>query len=135
MITYKHLLLLPLFMLAVSCVQTGQAPDQILLFETDETFVPFKTFIEHVKRATYEEYKDTKVESKEAFEQMRQHILEMYDRVTEVSSFVQGKEYADCIKIKEQASFRALGLGDIPKPPLNSKFPDKSRDCVPGVFK
>ena len=135
MITNKLLLFLELLALAIGYVQTAQTLDQIPLFNPDETFIPFKIFIKQVKSAKYEDFRYTKVESEAAFEQMRSHILEMYEGVTDATSFVQDKEYADCIKIKEQPSFRALGLDEIPKPPSNSKFPPKSRQCVPGIFK
>jgi hypothetical protein len=45
----------------------------------DETFIPFKKFIKQVQDAEYDDYKYTNVESEEAFEEMRKHILYMYN--------------------------------------------------------
>jgi hypothetical protein len=132
--TIKPMLILGLFALATASMQV-QFSAQSDPPRTDETFIPFKSFIKQVQRAKYEDYEYTKVKNEEAFEEMQKHILYMYECVTDVTSFMQGPEYVDCIKILEQPSFCHSDDKEIPNPPFNSTPPGKSRECVPGVFK
>lgn len=136
--TTTLVLLFPLSVAFVASSSKFQIPLRINPSGDDKTFIPFAEFVEQVQRAEYEDYKYSKVENEEAFEEMRKHILYMYDCVdtsATVTSFVQEQGYADCIKVTEQPSYCHFGLKEVPKPPLNSSHPTKSRNCVPGVFR
>jgi hypothetical protein len=102
------------------------------------SFVPFERFLEQVKSAKFEDYAhalNAKVESREAFEDMKTHILRMYEGVGKVTSFVLGEEYGDCITIGEQPTLRELGTRKIEKPPVSTTFGQRAEVRAPGTFK
>jgi hypothetical protein len=74
-----------------------------------------------VKDAEFEDFAHNGVESLEAFEDMRAHILSMYRGVTaeHVTSFLFEQLYGDCIAIKEQPTVFGLGIEHIDEPPMN----------------
>lgn len=73
-------------------------------------FQSFDEFIRSVRSATYEKFTLTsgrQVESERAFEQMRQHILDLYEGVTVSHSYVDpdGAVF-DCVPVAQQPSAR-----------------------------
>ncbi len=83
-------------------------------------FVSFQRFLEGVRKARYEDYArraGSKVDSPQAFEDMRRHVLYMYEDVVHVSSFVVDVDYVDCITIQSQPTVHHLGLETIAEPP------------------
>src|SRR5258708_21392786 len=83
-------LLLPL---TISVAQDREKQDD----DQNQKFVPFEEFLQRVKAAKFEEYRRSpasKVESAEAFEDMRAHILRRYHDVKAEGSFVLAVQYA-----------------------------------------
>lgn len=58
-----------------------------------------------------------RVESPKAFEEMQKYLLDRYEGVEAVSSFVRDNTYVDCVKIENQPSVRQQGIREIAKPP------------------
>ena len=86
-------------------------------------FVSFPTFINAVytaSSATYLSRQGGRVKDLAAFEDMRRHVLTMYQGVSVSHSFVLGSHYFDCVPIEQQPSVRLQGLGTIATPPSNS---------------
>jgi hypothetical protein len=116
MITNRLFSLIWLLTLAASCVGAAL----IDRHEHDDDghdghnvcFVSFPKFLETVQHAKFEDYKNTYVKSKKAFQEMKTHILSMYDGVTleKVTSFVLEREHGDCIAIEEQPTMRKHGI-------------------------
>jgi hypothetical protein len=75
-------------------------------------FTPFPDFIAGVRTASAGALQDTG-----AFEEMRQHILTMYQGVEVTHSFVLDSHHFDCVPIRQQPSVRLLGLTSIASPP------------------
>lgn len=89
---------------------------------TGISFVSFPDFLKQVEGAKFDDYVHNGVQSKEAFEEMRTHILGMYGGVTvvkDVTSFMFELLHGDCIVIKEQPSVFKLGIKEIDLPPMN----------------
>ncbi|HZM11891.1 MAG TPA: hypothetical protein VFC15_16910, partial [Candidatus Limnocylindrales bacterium] len=89
-------------------------------------FVPFNSFVEETKAANTSDYtarSTSKVRDAAAFEEMRQHILNLYQGVQVSHSFVVESQTYDCIAIEEQPSVRLLGLKGIAAPPPASAGP------------
>src|SRR6267378_2807825 len=138
MILNRLILLAALFALAVPSWGTGQQYNDKPEQRGYDSFVPFERFLEQVKGAKFEEYaraRNAKVESREAFEDMKAHILRMYDGVGKATSFVLGEEYGDCIAIEAQPTLRELGIRKIEKPPVSTTFGQRAEVRVPGTFK
>ena len=92
------------------------APEATTAQPPAATFVSFEDFITSVESAdatTYLVAPDAKVESDDAFEDMREHILSLYDGVQVTHSFLLGPQYVDCVPILQQPSVRALGLTEL----------------------
>ncbi|KAF2811579.1 uncharacterized protein BDZ99DRAFT_384754 [Mytilinidion resinicola] len=96
------------------------------------SFIPFDRFLKQVRLAKYEDYKHTKVRNQQAFNEMKAHILKMYEGVTKATSFVLQDEHADCIAIHEQPTVYHLGIKDIPPPPVNSTNDHTGDGNAPG---
>jgi hypothetical protein len=90
----------PLFALAILTV-SAQA-------QSSSAFIPFQDFIAGV-RATGT--------PSASIEEMRQHILTMYDGVQVTHTFVLDSHHFDCIPVLQQPSVRLLGLTHIAPPP------------------
>ena len=73
---------------------------------------PFQDFIAGVRAANAGALQDAG-----AFEEMRQHILTMYQGVEVTHSFVLDAHPFDCVPIEQQPSVRLLGLASIASPP------------------
>src|SRR3974377_2333966 len=70
-----------------------------------EGFLPFNNFIQSVATADSAQYvgrPGNKVQDATALEEMRQHILTMYDGVHAKNSFVLDTDSVDCVPLDEQ---------------------------------
>jgi len=108
--TLKLLFVIVLLMLG------GQASGQ----SGQNGFVPFNDFLKSVQTVSSGEVlarAPSRVKDAEAFEEMRQHILTMYQGITVTHSFVLDSQYFDCVPIEQQPSVRLLGLKNIAAPP------------------
>jgi hypothetical protein len=112
-VMFNSLLFIALLVL-VPCLRA--APRSLEQRHNNGTFVPFHKFIERVKYAKFEDYKHTNVESRHAFKEMKNHVLDMYHDVGHVTSFVLNSQYADCIAIEKQPSVRKLCITNIERP-------------------
>jgi len=83
-------------------------------------FVSFGSFIDQTKTANAGDFMgraDSHVRDAEAFEEMRQHILKMYDGVEVEHSFMMGNNYYDCVPVEQQPAVRLHGLKVATPPP------------------
>src|SRR5947208_476033 len=115
-----------------------ERPDEHIPQQNREVFMPFEAFLERVKAARFEEYRrlpDARVESPEAFDDMRAHILRMYEGVSSVGSFVLDGQIADCIPVRSQPTVRQLHIEKIEKPPVGSTFGQRVPVREPGSYK
>jgi hypothetical protein len=95
-------------------------------------FVPFQDFIQATELSTFGEYATqagSRVQDAAAFEEMRQHILALYQGVEVTHSFVLDSNHFDCVPIEQQPTIRILGLTEIAAPPpasalVNALQPD-----------
>jgi hypothetical protein len=88
-----------------------------------KAFVPFRDFLESSSIADSGEYlarSTSRVKDAYSFEQMRQHILRMYEGVEVDHSFVLNSDHFDCVQIEQQPSVRLLGLRGLASPPPDS---------------
>jgi hypothetical protein len=88
--------------------------------ETPSQFVPFGDFIWNTEAARFEDYSvraESRAKDASAFEEMRQHILALYQGVEVSHSFVLDSNHFDCVPIEQQPSVRTLGLKGIALPP------------------
>jgi hypothetical protein len=86
-------------------------------------FITLQDSLERTRNAHFLDYSGrlgVAVKSDKVFEDMRKYILDMYEGVKDVSSFVQDNSYVDCITIESQPSVRHLGIKEIAKPPTVS---------------
>src|ERR1700731_4716986 len=95
-----------------------------------ERFVQFADFLHDIAAADlagYSALPETRVRTSEAFEEMRRHLLSLYEAVTAegVHSFVLDAQTFDCLPVEQQPSVRALGLPrvELPPPPLAAADP------------
>lgn len=88
-------------------------------------FVPFKSFVESTQAANASDYmarSTTKVKDAAAFEEMRQHILNLYQGVEVGHSFVLDGDHFDCVPIQQQPAVRMQGLKSIATPPSTAEL-------------
>lgn len=91
-------------------------------------FIKFQDFISGVTDATYDKWAHTAVQNSTAFQEMRSHILNMYDGIGEVThSFVYDNEYGDCVDVNKQPSLRLQGIDHIAPTPLDSTCSEKGK--------
>jgi neprosin-like protein len=86
-------------------------------------FVPFRNFIDQTVTAGAGDYlarPASKLKDAAAFEEMRQHILNMYQGVEVNHSFVLDSSHYDCVPIEQQPAVRRYGLTKIASPPPDS---------------
>ena len=87
------------------------------------SFLGLQEFLTTVATADAQPYlaaPASRVRTAADFEEMRRHILTMYEGITPAHSFVLDSHYVDCIPIEQQPSARLLGLKPIltaPTPP------------------
>ena len=70
---------------------------------TNNSPVPFNTFLQSVSQAQYSDYTQlstTKVQNKQAFEEMRTHILNLYNGVKVNSTYMVNGQVFDCVAVK-----------------------------------
>jgi hypothetical protein len=97
-----------------------------------ERFVPFDNFIQNVAQAASGEYlgrPGNKVQDAAALDQMRHHILTMYDGVHVSNSFVLDNQHIDCVPIDEQPSVRLGSVKTIATPPPASALAGPSQNA------
>ncbi len=89
--------------------------------QSPDRFVPFSEFMQGLRGATPSAYVgqgQNRVASPRAFEEMRQHLLSMYDDITVRQSHVLDSQHYDCVPVMQQPSVRALGISQLaPTPP------------------
>ena len=98
-------------------------------------FISFDEFLQGVQEATFEDFvgrDGVGVRDEQSFEEMRTHILIMYDGVEQVSTFVVEGSYFDCITIDSQPSVRLLDLGDVVREPPDSSLGEEVDGEAPG---
>jgi len=82
--------------------------------------ISFQNFIANTyttRPADYMARADTRVQDAVAFEDMREHVLSLYDGVKVSHSFVLDGHAFDCIPIEQQASLHRFGQDKIASPP------------------
>jgi hypothetical protein len=93
----------------ISSAQAGQ-----------ESFVPFNNFVASTRTANSSDFLNqstSKVKDAQAFEEMRQHILNLYQGVEVAHSFVLDGDHFDCVPELQQPGVRLQGLKSIATPP------------------
>jgi len=83
-------------------------------------FVTFRDFIDQTTTADAGDYlarPGSQVKDAAAFEEMRQHILSLYQGVEVNHSFMVGSQHFDCVPIMQQPAVRKYGLKEIATPP------------------
>jgi len=100
------------FMVLVVLMSSGRASAQ----PGTDRFVPFNEFTATTAAAAFSP-STGKVANAAAFEEMRQHILKMYEGVQVSHSFTVGSQTYDCMPIEQQPAVRLLGLKGIATPP------------------
>lgn len=92
--------------------------------------ISFQNFIANTYSAGAADYMarpDSHVRDAISFEEMRQHVLALYDGVEVRHSFLLGGHAFDCIPIEQQASFRRYGQDKIASPPPTAQRPRRDR--------
>jgi hypothetical protein len=85
-----------------------------------KSFVPFNDFVANTQTANSSEFLSqsiSKVKDAQAFEEMRQHILNLYQGVDVTHSFVLDGDHFDCVPVGQQPGVRMQGLKSIATPP------------------
>ena len=85
-----------------------------------QQFVKFSDFVQSLKVADANSIlalKTTKTTDSASIEEMRQHLLALYDGVDVTQSYLLGSQTVDCIPIMQQAAVRLLGLRSIAEAP------------------
>jgi hypothetical protein len=72
------------------------------------------------------------VRDEEAFIEMKEHILDMDGGIGEVTLFVLGNTYGDCIAIEEQPTVYKLRIREIAQLQANSSHDHKTYGPTPG---
>lgn len=97
-----------------------------------QQFVPFEDFLASTKAAGSSDYlgqPGKQVQDAAAFEEMRQHILNMYQDVDVNHSFVLDSSHYDCVPIMQQPAVRKYGIKKIATPPAPA-FVDNSAQAA-----
>lgn len=95
-------------LLVVGVVSCKKRPPQ----PSPSGFVTFDDFIQQVRSAKPEDYvgkPGAEVESVAAFEEMRAHLLQLYDGVRATNSFSERDRYVDCVPLDQQPGLRRPG--------------------------
>jgi hypothetical protein len=128
---YRRILAFGAVVLLVACAHkppAGTAP-----------FVPFDAFLKDVRAARYQDYAGrpgVKVRDQAAFEEMRAHIVRMYDGVSPVHTFVVEGQLFDCVPVDTQPSVRLLKLDRVERTPPTGASPGAyAAGKVPGEAK
>ncbi|HVR07515.1 MAG TPA: neprosin family prolyl endopeptidase [Thermoanaerobaculia bacterium] len=116
----------------------GAAPAMVAAQQASgDTFVGLRAFLSAVTAAQPEAYMArpaSKVRTSAAFEEMRRHVLTMYEGVQSKHGFVLDSQYFDCIPIEQQPSLRLrkLKLAALPPARLASQAPS-AQGKAPGA--
>src|SRR4051812_31647755 len=94
----------------------------------DRGIQSFRAFIASIQSATHAAMTATagnQIESEDAFDEMRQHVLDLYQGVEARHSFLleDGQQVVDCIPIDQQPAMRRFGGPVREPPPLPEGFP------------
>lgn len=99
--------------------------------------VPLTTFIERTREAKFATFATAKaaVRDEAAFEEMKQHLLQLYAGVKPTNTFYDGLHFVDCVPIKQQPSLRGAEP-EMPdksavQPGFSASEPGLSRSDVP----
>jgi hypothetical protein len=107
-------------------------------------FVPFSEFLHGVAAADLTAFlarPETRARTPEAFEEMRRHILSLYEGVTPeaaagMHSFVLDSQHFDCIAVEQQPAVRGLGLSHVeaepPSPPPHPRAEEEAAAAPEG---
>ena len=102
--------------------------------ETAQHFVPFDNFVSNTRSTEAGGLlarQGSKVADAASVEEMRQHILSLYDGVKVSHSFLLDGDHFDCVPTEQQPSFRALGLKSIAAAPKEAlKKPEGAGESV-----
>ena len=101
-----------------------------------QQFVAFQDFVANTATASSSDYlaqPASQVKDAAAFEQMRQHILGLYQGVQVDHSFVQDSQYFDCVPVAQQPSVRLLGITIAATPAAMPSGEDASAQANPAV--
>jgi hypothetical protein len=88
-----------------------------------KSFVPFNDFVAGTRAARSMDSVGkpaSKVRDSQAFEEMRQHILNLYEGVAVTHSFMLDGDHFDCVPVEQQPGVRLQGLKTIAKAPAAS---------------
>ena len=85
-------------------------------------FAEFRDSLRTADSATYMQRADARVADAPAFEEMRQHLLSLYEGENVRNSFEAGGDVMDCVPIMEQPSVRLNGITEIATPPEPTKM-------------
>jgi hypothetical protein len=110
---------------SLGAVNAQEAPSQ---------FVPFNDFIWNTEAARFEDYfarAESRAKDASAFEEMRQHILAMYEGVEVSHSYMLDSNHFDCVPIKQQPTIRILGLKNIALAPPRSTLANQPQKDSP----
>src|SRR5271167_2681467 len=113
--TLSLLAMLCLILMALSAAMNAQ--------NATSQFVPFANFIQSVSTADSAAYvgqPGNQIQDAASFEQMRQHILSIYNGVEVSHSFVVDLQHFDCVPINQQPSVRLLGINNVAASPPDS---------------
>lgn len=94
-----------------------------------EPFVRFSDFVQNLKTADVNSVmalKTTKAPDSASVEEMRQHLLSLYDGVNVTQSYVLGSQTIDCIPTLQQPAVRMLSLKSLAAaPPASAIAPSQ----------
>jgi hypothetical protein len=99
-------------------------------------FVPFRNFVDQTATANADDYlarPTSQVKDAAAFEEMRQHILNMYQDVDVNHSFVQDSAHYDCVPVEQQPAVRKYGIKKIATPPPTGILDSADDDPTSGL--
>ena len=103
--------------------------------ETAHHFIPFDNFVSNTRSAeagTMLALPGNKAASTANVEEMRQHILGLYDGVKVSHSFLLDGDHFDCVPTEQQPSIRGLGLKSIASAPKDElKKPEGAGKSAP----
>ncbi len=90
--------------------------------QSNNEFVPFDRFVEDTRtvRSNQMFRADSRVREASTLEEMRGHVLRMYEGVHVTHSFVQDSAHFDCIPVEQQPTARLFGLDSIAQEPPQS---------------
>lgn len=104
---------------------------------TSSPFVSFHQFLQKTAGANFPAYSpmttSKRVANRQAFDEMRSFILDLYQGVKVEHSFIDSDYYVDCIDIMTQPSVRRLGLKKITSPPAPARVTGVPRSMKTAV--